>query len=85
MDVHDLPVEEYPNTCVLSGTGQWVIPSGSPGDYRVGLVVNADGKANSCKSGEYPYFIVAGQSKPYHLYWVVGDPDSGTGVWLKRE
>jgi hypothetical protein len=81
MTVKNLPYEEAEAVCVLSGRGKWNGPNGS-GD--VWLNVNSDGLTGSCGSDSYSFIELAGHSKPYTLYWVVGDPDSGTGVWLRR-
>jgi len=81
MTVNDLPQDSGTNTCTLSGSGSWR----APGGQEVGLDFNSDGAPGICKSGWYASSLeVAGHSKSYKLYWVLGDPDSGTGIWLKR-
>jgi hypothetical protein len=82
MAVSALPNDSITSTCILSGSGTW-----SPGyDQRIDLFVTSDRSPGTCESGGYSSFLdIAGRSKPYSLYWVLGDPDSGTGVWLKRQ
>lgn len=84
MTVRDLPSEFGTETCIITGTGQWRLSSRS-GEQRIDLIYTAD-KAivNVCRSGYYGGPELAGHSKPYSLYWVLGDPDSGTGLWLTR-
>jgi hypothetical protein len=82
MRVSAFPYEFWPNTCTLSGTGRW---SGPDEDRDIILAVTSDGAPGSCESGSYSYIEIARHSKPYDLYWILGDPDSGTGVWLKRQ
>lgn len=84
MIVRDLPYESGTDTCMTTGTGQWR-QSGGSGDQRVDLIYTADeGIANVCKSGHYGGPELVGRSKPYSPYWVLGDPDSGTGLGLTR-
>lgn len=80
MSVTNLPFEFGETSCILSGRGTW---SGPDEAQQIQLTVSSNGSTGSCKSGFYPAFELAGHSKPYALYWVVGDPDSGTGVWLR--
>jgi hypothetical protein len=82
MVVNNLPYEFYPSSCILSGKGTW---SGPNGDQRIDLTVTSDQAPGSCSSGSYIGLELTGRSKPYGLYWVIGDPDSGTGVWLIRQ
>jgi hypothetical protein len=84
MIVADLPVpaEFGKASCVLSGAGRW---SGPHGDEMVDLDFVSDRSSGSCESSSYSFLEVTGRSKPYGLYWIVGDPDSGTGIWLKRK
>ncbi len=77
MNVHGLPMD-WPENCVLSGTGRW----SGPTDLQLRLILLSPAADNTCKLDDYPGIEVAGRSKPYRLYWVIGDPDSGTGVWL---
>lgn len=81
MSVTNLPFEDGEDSCILSGRGTW---SGPNEAQQIQLTISSVGPTGSCKSGFYPAFELAGHSKPYTLYWVVGDPDSGTGVWLHR-
>jgi hypothetical protein len=81
MSVSALPDDSIASTCILSGTGTW---RGPDADQKLDLVYTSDGAAGSCKSDSYPFLELAGHSKPYELYWVLGDPDSDTGIWLKK-
>jgi hypothetical protein len=82
MVVNDLPSDRGGTTCVLTGTGKW---EGPDTERRVNFML-APGGASSCvfSAGAYSGFELAGHKKPYSLYWTLGDPDSGTGVWLTR-
>lgn len=79
MTVANLPADYGSLACTLSGTGTW----GGPDDDGLRLTVISDLLPSSCPSGSYAGLAIAGHSKPYRLYWIVGDPDSGTGVWLR--
>lgn len=81
MAVANLPLEFGETSCSLSGEGSW---TGPDYDQQIGLNVTSNGAAGSCESGSYSFLELAGHSKPYKLYWVVGDPDSGYGIWLQR-
>jgi hypothetical protein len=83
MVVDGLPYEFYPKTCTISGTKRWSGPDGD--DQRIYLVVTSKEGRGVCASGQYPGLEVTGRSKPYGLYWVIGDPDSGTDVRLSRK
>jgi hypothetical protein len=76
-----LPYEFGEHKCILSGNGSWEAPDV---DLRINLRVTSDVGLGSCEPGAYPLLEVAGRRFPHRLYWVVGDPDSGTGVWLER-
>ena len=80
MRVSALPEELGTSRCTLSGSGNW---SGPDQDHQLTLDLHSDGSIGSCESGSYSYLELVGQSKPYGLYWVLGDPDSGTGIWFK--
>jgi hypothetical protein len=82
MAVHALPLDAGSLDCMLSGTGQWEGPWGDQGLY---LDFVSDGTPGSCKSGKYGSLQLVGNAKPYRLYWVLDDPDSGTGIWFKRQ
>ena|SRR5579863_2906722 len=82
MTVANLRYEFGETSCTLSGKGGW---SGPDGEQRIGLNVISDGAAGSCGSDFYSGLELAGHSKPYKLYWVVGDPDSGNGIWLHKK
>jgi hypothetical protein len=81
MAVANLPYEFGETSCTLSGKGNW---SGPDGNQVIELVLTSDRSPGSCESSSYSFLEVAGRFKPYSLYWVIGDPDSGTGVWFKR-
>jgi hypothetical protein len=81
MIVANLPFEDD-TVCTLSGKGTW---HGPDEDQKIDLILTSDGSTGSCKSDSYSFFELSGRSKPYTLYWVLGDPDSGTGVWLKKD
>jgi hypothetical protein len=80
MTVANLPANFGASTCTLSGTGSWK----GPDDEGIRLTVVSDLNPGSCQSGSYAGLELAGHSKPYRLYWIVGDPDSGTGVWFRN-
>jgi hypothetical protein len=80
MTVGNLPANFGTSTCTLSGTGSWK----GPADDGIRLTVVSDQHPGSCQSGSYAGLELAGHSRPYRLYWIVGDPDSGTGVWLRK-
>jgi hypothetical protein len=80
MTVANLPASFGTSTCTLSGTGSWK----GPDDDGIRLTVVSDQHSGSCESGSYAGLELAGHSKPYRLYWIVGDPDSGTGVWFRK-
>ena len=87
MTVENLPtVESQPTgfgqiNCTLSGTGSW---SGPDELQQIDLTLVSDRRPGSCESGSYGSLELAGHSRPYRLYWTVGDPDSGTGIWFRR-
>ena len=80
MKVANLPADFGTSTCTLSGRGSWA----GPDDDGIRLTVVSDEHPGSCRSGSYAGLELAGHSKPYRLYWIVGDPDSGTGVWFRK-
>jgi hypothetical protein len=80
MMVANLPADFGTSTCTLSGTGSWKAPD----DDGLRLTLISDQRPSSCPSGTYGGLELAGHSKPYRLYWIVGDPDSGTGVWFSK-
>lgn len=82
MSVGALPEDAITSVCTLSGNGRWGVPDA---DEKINLFVTSDGAHGSCQSGSYGSFELVGQAEPYGLYWVLGDPDSGTGVWLKKQ
>ena len=82
MAVHALPLDDGMHVCILSGTGKW---EGPRKNQELELDLISDGAPDSCKSGNYDSLRLAGNSTPYRLYWVLSDPDSGTGIWFKRQ
>jgi hypothetical protein len=81
----NLPYELGETSCTLSGKGKWSGPSGPIEDQKIDLVLTSDGSSGSCESGSYSFLEIAGHSRPYSLYWMIGDPDSGTGIWLRKK
>jgi hypothetical protein len=81
MIVTGLPYEFGQSTCTLSGRGSW---SGPDEDQKIDLTVASDGSPGSCESSLYSFLELSGHSAPFTLYWVLGDPDSGTGIWLGK-
>jgi hypothetical protein len=82
MIVNDLPSEFGEQTCTLTGIGTWEGP-----DTRRTLnliFIPARDSSGICPADTYSGFELAGHTKPYSLYWILGDPDSGTGVWFAR-
>jgi hypothetical protein len=82
MTVNGLPYDLGQGSCVMSGTGRW---QGPGPNNQIDLIYESDGSRGACLSDNYPYLEVVGHAKPYGLYWVIGDPDSGNGVWLKTK
>jgi len=80
MTVTSLQTDTGFKTCILSGHGSW---SGPDDNNVLDLVVQSDGLPGSCESDQYAFMQIASRSRPYRLYWILGDPDSGTGIWLK--
>jgi hypothetical protein len=81
MTVRALPDDRITSLCTLSGSGKWKADG-----QVIDLDFNSEGTPGTCESGNMggnPQ--IAGRSKPYELYWILGDPDSGTGIWLKRQ
>lgn len=67
-------------TCTLTGTGPW---EERAGDGMLTLHFRpVRGNAELRAPGTYSGIELAGHTKPYSLYWILGDPDSGTGLWL---
>ena len=79
MTVANLPADFGTSTCTLSGRGSWA----GPDNDGIRLTVVSDEHPGSCQTGSYAGLELAGHSRPYRLYWIVGDPDSGTGVWFR--
>lgn len=81
MMVRALPDDRITSVCTLSGSGMWMADG-----QQINLDFVSDGTPGTCESGNMagnPQ--IAGRSGPYELYWIFGDPDSGTGIWLKRQ
>ena len=81
MIVNNLPFEFGTDSCILTGKGSW---SGPNEEQEIDLNVVSDGSPGSCASDSYSFLQLAGHSRPYRFYWVVGDPDSGTGIWFHK-
>jgi hypothetical protein len=81
MIVAGLPAEFGEASCTLSGTGNW---TGPDEDQKIDLILISKGSFGTCEAGLYSSLQLAGYFKPYSLYWIIGDPDSGIGIWLKR-
>jgi hypothetical protein len=81
MHISALPTDDTTSTCNLSGDGKWGVPDG---DNQLTFSIKSDGAEDSCPSGSYSFAALTGHAAPYQIYWVLGDPDSGTGVWLKK-
>ena len=79
-----LPPFASSRTCILSGTGTW---SGRDTDGEVQIQFPESVTAVACGIDRpaYASFTLAGHSQPYSLYLVIGDPDSGTGIWFERQ
>lgn len=81
MTVRALPNDLITSVCNLSGSGTWRVDG-----QVIDLNFVSDGTPGACESanmGGNPQ--IAGRSRPYELYWILGDPDSGTGIWLHRQ
>lgn len=77
----NLPAEVGLRTCVISGAGSWSGPD-QEGQVRIDFAKSVT--TGPCQATETAYasFAVAGHSQPYSLYLVIGDPDSGSGIWF---
>ncbi len=82
MRVDDLPNDNVTSVCKLSGAGAW---SGPYTDRTIVLHVVSARVPGACQSGADYGVQLIHQPQPYGLYWVLGDPDSGTGIWLTRK
>ena len=85
MTMNNFPNSDGELNCVMSGSGSWKMD-----DSQVDLILEKYDNSSTCKIEGLPYGImgalaVAGHSKPYTLYRTLGDPDSGEGVWLRRD
>lgn len=85
MKVSGLPFESITSTCMLSGSGKWSGPTGGNDLVTIDLILIDKDAHGSCTPDSYSFLELVGHAKPYGLYWVLGDPDSGTGVWLKKQ
>jgi|GEM_PF-3317341 len=85
MNVSDLPNDGITSTCLLSGSGRWSGPTSTGDLVKIDLVLVAKDAHGSCAPGSYSFLELVGHAKPYGFYWVLGDPDSGTGIWLKKQ
>jgi hypothetical protein len=88
MTVTNLPKSDGIENCMLSASGTWRI---SPDDDSgIDLTILKTNSSTTCNLEGLPYgiagdFNIAGHRKPYSLYWILGDPDSGEGIWFKRD
>jgi hypothetical protein len=83
MIVRDLPSQFGEKTCNLVGTGKW---KGPDNEQRIDFCLYRNSESTwYLPIGSVFWVELAGHSKPYSLHWILGDPDSGTGVWLKHE
>jgi hypothetical protein len=85
MTIDNFPDSDGELNCVMSESGRWKID-----DSEVDLIFEKYDSSSTCKIEGLPYGImgalsVAGHSKPYRLYRTLGDPDTGEGVWLRRD
>jgi hypothetical protein len=85
MNVNNLPYDDITSTCLLSGSGKWSGPIDGNDNVIINLILTAKDAQGSCAPNSYSFLELAGHAKPYGLYWVLGDPDSGTGIWLKKQ
>jgi len=84
MRVSNLPAEFSDQiSCTLSGSGTWAQSDESAYESKIETRITSAEAVDPCTSGAD--FQIVGHSKPYGLYEYLGDPDSGTGVWLKRQ
>jgi hypothetical protein len=84
--VSSLPSQSELTTCTLSAKGFW----GGSYDGKINIrflpdKTTSDGAVATCEKTSCWSLQLTGRSKPYGLYMSVGDPDSGTGIWFKRE
>jgi len=81
MSVESLPVDDFTSSCILSGSGVWELE-----DQSLVLHVRTHSASDSCQKDEdnAGLLYLTRQTPPYRLYWVLGDPDSGDGIWLDR-
>jgi len=88
MTVTNLPKSDGIESCMLSASGTWGM---SLDDVSgIDLTVLKTDSSTTCKLEGLPYgisgaFNIAGHRKPYSLYWILGDPDSGEGIWFNRD
>jgi hypothetical protein len=84
MRVSNLPAEFSDQvSCTLSGSGTWAQSGESAYESKIEIRITSVEAVDPCTSAAD--FQIVGHSKPYSLYEYLGDPDSGTGVWLKRQ
>jgi hypothetical protein len=88
MAVTNLPDSNGITNCILSGSGSW--RTGRDDASQIDLTILKTDPSATCKFEGLPYGIsgvlnIAGHSKPYSLYWTLGDPDSGEGIWFRRD
>jgi hypothetical protein len=77
----NLPSAAPLDTCIISGAGSWSGPD-QEGQLRIDFAQSVTKAACRVNEQAYASFALAGHSSPYRLYLVIGDPDSGTGIWF---
>jgi len=82
MVVNDLPSQFGEEICILTGSGKW--DERNTGQSVDLIFTSARESPGTCRPDTYPGLQLAGHKKPYSLYWILDDPDSGTGIWLTR-
>jgi hypothetical protein len=88
MVVTNLPESNGITKCILFASGTWRIERDD--DSQIDLTILKVDPMMTCKLEGLPYGIsgvlnVTGHSQPYSLYWTLGDPDSGEGIWFRRD
>ena len=80
--VDSLSSQDSSDTCTTSAEGSW----SEYGEGKVELMFAAAGRKEQYAVKDAFFELeIAGRSKPYRLYMPVSDPDSGTGIWFRRE
>lgn len=77
----NLPSEATLRTCVISGVGSWSGPD-QEGQVRIDFTQSVTTDACHVAEPAYASLALSGHSQPHSLYLIIGDPDSGTGIWF---